>query len=73
VLQSISGNRCHARCIGITRHTNSVPSVKRSAISVVVVVIRNVVDVGDTRIADIHVPEITPAPAIPRKEWLTPA
>jgi hypothetical protein len=36
----------------------------------VVIVIRDVVDVSDARVADVDVPEITAAPAIPREERL---
>jgi hypothetical protein len=39
-------------------------------ISVVVIVIRDVSDIGDARVADVDVPEITPAYAIPWEEGL---
>lgn len=58
--------------VGITRHPNAVSSVKPCAVSVVVIVVRDVVDISDVRVADVHVAEITSARAIPRKEWLTP-
>ena len=57
--------------VGITRHPNAVSSVKSAAVSAVVIVIRDVVDIGDVRVADVHVAEIAAACVIPRKEWLT--
>ena len=71
MLQSISRNCCQTASGGVARHPNAVPAIESTCVPVVVIVIRDVVDIGNARVTDVDVPEITPASAVPRKEWLT--
>jgi hypothetical protein len=57
----------------VERQRLAIDTASARTVIVVVIIVGDVRDIGDVRVVDVHVAEISAADAIPRKERFTPA